>query len=136
MSEIFPSVKAWRGWYKYTNCPRRFWMNLRLEFCNGQIVGEGTDDIGAFSILGRFSGGDCNFKKSYVTHAVCYCGWGDGKGISGHWCCSSKLNGDFQIYPLGGDDRNENSGWVGADRFWRRSHSRRLTQARHSRRRF
>ena len=106
MSEIFQSG-AWRGFYTYTGSTHRFWMNLRLEFCNGRLNGKGNDDIGVFTIVGRFESEDCNFKKHYESHTVCYCGWRNkSKGINGFWC-SAKLNGNFEIHPVSGDSNQQ-----------------------------
>lgn len=44
----------WTGWYVYSGKPNRHRMDLHLDFKGGMLSGSGTDDIGQFSIRGRY----------------------------------------------------------------------------------
>jgi hypothetical protein len=77
-------------------------MDLSLEFGNGRITGEGTDDIGLFVITGWYNSndGECHWTKCYVgLHDVFYKGIREGKGIWGAWEVDA-ASGGFKIWPV------------------------------------
>ena len=104
MSETahFPSGE-WVGFYVYSGHPRRYLMDLILEFRGGIISGEGSDGIGSFAIDGDYSESsrECSWVKTYVRkHSVSYSGYREGKGIWGTWNIMHERGG-FQIWPIG-----------------------------------
>jgi hypothetical protein len=77
-------------------------MELHLTFANGQLAGDGRDDIGAFLVRGRYDAAtrECYWTKSYVgAHDVFYRGFREGKGIWGTWEISILGHGGFHIWP-------------------------------------
>jgi hypothetical protein len=79
-------------------------MDLNLTFANGVLNGDGTDDIGAFFIRGRYDAGkrECHWTKTYVRrHDVFYRGFREGKGIWGTWEIAVHAHGGFHIWPRG-----------------------------------
>jgi hypothetical protein len=60
--DLFPSG-PWVGFYTYTDRPGRHRMDLALTFAKAMLTGEGTDDLSAFIIRGRY---DANTKTSEV----------------------------------------------------------------------
>jgi hypothetical protein len=107
--ESFPSG-PWLGFFTYSGRPDRHRMNLGLTFANGTIRGEGTDDIGAFIIHGRYDANakESHWNKAYIgRHDVYYRGFREGKGIWGTWELDS-LRGGFKIWPIGsGTDEDD-----------------------------
>ncbi len=101
MSEpIFPSG-PWTGFYNYRP-GNRHRMELHLAFANGNIDGEGIDDIGRFIIRGRDqkTSRECHWTKSYLgAHDVFYQGFREGKGIWGTWEIGVLGHGGFHIWP-------------------------------------
>lgn len=101
MSEEFPSG-PWIGFYTYVAHNGRHRMDLALEFGNGTITGEGTDDIGPFVVRGRYDAKskECHWTKTYVgMHDVFYSGFRQGKGIHGTWEVGQAAGG-FKVWPL------------------------------------
>jgi len=97
----FPSG-PWVGFYTYAGHPKKFMMDLVLEFKNGRMTGDGADGIGMFVISGNYSeeNGECAWVKQYVgRHAVDYKGYREGKGIWGNWTLTT-AKGGFHIWPL------------------------------------
>ncbi len=77
-------------------------MDLVLTFANGQMSGDGRDDVGAFLIRGRYdaASGECYWTKSYIrAHDVFYRGFREGKGIWGTWEIKLWCRGGFHIWP-------------------------------------
>jgi len=77
-------------------------MDLRLEFSNGLMTGEGNDDVGPFIIKGRYDAAtlECYWTKSYIgAHDVFYRGFREGKGIWGVWQIKLLSHGGFHIWP-------------------------------------
>ena len=61
-------------------------MELQLTFANGNMSGDGMDDVGRFLIKGRYDAAnrECYWTKSYLgAHEVFYRGFREGKGIWG-----------------------------------------------------
>jgi hypothetical protein len=85
-------------------------MMLHLEFSEGGMSGEGTDDIGSFSISGRYNADsrECDWIKTYPgSHKVAYHGFREGKGIWGRWEIGLLAHGGFFIWPRGAGEGEE-----------------------------
>ena len=98
--ELFPSG-PWTGFYQYG--PRdKHVMDLSLAFTNGRMTGDGGDDVGRFTIKGRYdsSSRECFWMKTYPgSHMVFYWGYREGKGIWGRWEIAMDCHGGFHIWP-------------------------------------
>src|SRR4051812_41149126 len=104
--DLFPSG-PWTGFYNYTPADRHR-MDLHLTFAQGNISGEGNDDVGAFHIRGGYNENtkECHWRKQYIgAHVVLYTGFREGKGIWGTWEIPFGGRGGFHIWP-----RSEGSG--------------------------
>ena len=98
----FPSG-PWTGFYNYSPKDKHR-MDLHLDFANGNMSGDGNDDIGRFVIKGKYDepARECTFHKTYVgAHTVSYRGFREGKGIWGTWDIGVFEHGGFHIWPLG-----------------------------------
>ena len=98
--DLFPSG-PWTGFYNYQPGDRHR-MDLHLTFANGQMTGDGNDDIGRFRIKGRYDATtrECHWTKSYLgAHDVFYRGFREGKGIWGTWEINVFARGGFHIWP-------------------------------------
>ena len=85
---------------------RRFWMDLHLEFSEGQLGGAGCDFVGEFMMRGTYDvqSGEVLIHKHYVgEHHVFYRGKSDGKAIAGQWSLGD-FSGPFLIWPVGAGD--------------------------------
>lgn len=97
---LFPSG-PWTGFYNYRPGDRHR-MELALTFADGNLSGDGMDDVGAFGIKGRYDAatGECHWTKSYFgAHDVFYRGFREGKGIWGTWEIAVRDHGGFHIWP-------------------------------------
>ena len=97
---LFPSG-PWTGFYNYRPGDRHR-MDLHLSFTNGNMTGDGNDDIGRFLIKGRYDAAnrECHWTKTYVgRHDVFYRGFREGKGIWGTWEIQQFSRGGFHIWP-------------------------------------
>jgi hypothetical protein len=77
-------------------------MDLGLIFADGNLTGDGLDDIGRFLIRGRYDAAsrECHWTKTYVgAHDVFYRGFREGKGIWGTWEIGQLNHGGFHIWP-------------------------------------
>ncbi len=77
-------------------------MDLQLAFANGNMSGDGVDDVGRFLIKGRYdtANRECYWTKIYPgSHDVYYRGFREGKGIWGTWEISLLAHGGFHIWP-------------------------------------
>jgi hypothetical protein len=77
-------------------------MNLHLSFADGNMTGDGNDDIGRFLIKGRYDAAtrECHWTKTYIgAHDVFYRGFREGKGIWGTWEINIFGHGGFHIWP-------------------------------------
>ena len=112
MSEsLFPSG-PWTGFYNYSPGGPRHRMDLGLTFANGNMTGDGIDDIARFIIRGRYDEGkgECHWTKIYVgKHDVFYRGFREGKGIWGRWEIGILAHGGFHIWPRGAEAADEQS---------------------------
>ena len=85
-------------------------MDLDLSFANGNMTGSGSDNIGPFSIKGRYdpANQECYWTKSYLgAHDVFYRGFREGKGIWGTWEIGIFGRGGFHIWPLHSGESEE-----------------------------
>lgn len=99
----FPSGE-WTGFYLQRPSTARNWMSMRLTFRAGTLRGEGTDNIGPFTMDGGYDLGDgrCWWIKRYTGgHDVSYSGYNEGKGIWGVWDIPPSSRGGFHIWPAG-----------------------------------
>ncbi|MSU77144.1 MAG: hypothetical protein EXS16_03505 [Gemmataceae bacterium] len=103
----FPSG-PWAGYFLQKALPGKHQMELRLAFRAGQMLGEGRDWVGAFTINGQYDivDGKCWWHKKYVgKHDVYYKGFNEDKGIWGIWEISHPsygvATGGFHIWPEG-----------------------------------
>ena len=98
--DLFPSG-PWTGFYNYQPGERHR-MDLHLTFAAGSMTGDGNDDVGRFSIRGRYDAAslECHWTKSYAgAHDVSYRGFREGKGIWGTWEITVLDHGGFHIWP-------------------------------------
>jgi hypothetical protein len=112
----FPSG-PWTGFFVQKHpLPGKHWMELRLTFQSGTLVGAGRDIVGPFVLQGEYSlaDGRCRWKKSYTgKHDVFYSGFNEGKGIWGGWEIPAgpvallRLHGGFHIWPEGMSDPSD-----------------------------
>jgi hypothetical protein len=109
----FPSG-PWVGFFLQKEIPGKHTMELRLNFANGSMTGEGRDWVGPFVIRGRYTvaDGKCYWTKRYLgKHDVYYQGYNEGKGIWGRWELATSsgryLHGGFHIRPEGMGDPSE-----------------------------
>ena len=97
---LFPSG-PWTGFYNYRPGDRHR-MDLHLTFAQGNLRGDGVDDIGRFLIKGRYDAAsrECYWTKTYVgAHDVFYRGFREGKGIWGTWEITIQPHGGFPFWP-------------------------------------
>lgn len=78
----------WRGFYEQHG--RRYRQEQTMEFADGHVRGEGSDEVGPFRIEGQYdSAGDAvrlGWIKTYEAgHSVLYLGAFDGTWIEGAW---------------------------------------------------
>jgi hypothetical protein len=101
MSEhLFPSG-PWSGFYNYAPGDHHR-MGLNLTFAQGNVEGVGHDDVGPFTVRGKYDSqnGECHWTKSYLgAHEVFYRGFCEGKGIWGIWEIGAQSRGGFHIWP-------------------------------------
>ena len=77
-------------------------MELQLTFADGNMTGDGVDDIGRFRIKGRYEAPtrECYWTKTYLgAQDVFYRGFREGKGIWGTWEINIFGHGGFHIWP-------------------------------------
>jgi hypothetical protein len=77
-------------------------MDLDLTFAAGKLNGDGSDDVGHFTIHGQYDTQvlECWWMKTYSKrHDVFYRGYREGKGIWGTWEISPHHHGGFFIWP-------------------------------------
>jgi hypothetical protein len=102
VSNALPPSGAWSGYYAYLNVQQLHRMKLQLMFSQeGAIDGDGIDDIGQFTIRGRFDIAklQAQWTKTYLgRHSVEYDGVYDGRNILGTWSLPGGT-GSFRIWP-------------------------------------
>jgi hypothetical protein len=103
----FPSGK-WTGFWLQRFYAGRQYQALNLTFANGEVLGDGSDRVGEFTMAGSYDlkTGRCDLVKAYIgAHALSYEGKneGDGKWIWGLWRMTLDRGG-FHMWPAGEDD--------------------------------
>ena len=105
MSDASPFASgAWRGFYVYGGGETRHPMSLHLKFHEGNVTGDGDDDIGPFLIRGHYvlETLEVYWTKAYLgKHSVYYRGFGEPARIWGTWELPG-VSGGFKIWPEGG----------------------------------
>ena len=104
MDAPFPDG-PWHGFYVYSGLDERHVMGLVLSFRDGVVSGTGDDDIGPFTIRGKYDPGtlEIHWTKSYIgRHSVYYAGFGEPNRIWGTWELASGFRGGFKIWPKAG----------------------------------
>ena len=79
------------------------WMNIRLQFEDGVMRGEGVDYVGTWHLDGVYSLDDqtCSWSKQYLQqHEVQYDGRITETGILGHWNIHGLISNQFHIWPV------------------------------------
>lgn len=87
LDDRFPTGE-WVGFFIQPGSPRRYGMELFLEFADGNVAGGGKDLIAEFAITGDYEidTGSCSWKKQYLgMHRVIYTGQASSGGIIGSW---------------------------------------------------
>ena len=95
----FPSGE-WVGFYQEAGSNRR--QDLRLEFREGSIRGDGIDTVGHFTIRGGYDSEkrEAWWTKQYLGgHSVSYRGFREIKGIWGTWEIPPVSRDGFHIWP-------------------------------------
>lgn len=78
------------------------WMNIRLQFENGVMRGEGVDYVGTWHLDGTYAleDGSCSWTKRYLEqHEVVYEGRITDVGIQGQWSIHGMISNQFHIWP-------------------------------------
>jgi hypothetical protein len=100
----------WVGHFLDPRAPGQHPMELTLAFHSGRVLGEGHDEVGPFTIEGRYTGesGECVWSKRYESHEVVYRGYAEEGTIWGTWRIrDSEARGGFQLWPAAGAPRAE-----------------------------
>src|SRR5688572_4115690 len=94
----------WTGYYQQHG--RNWAQDLDLSFRDGVMSGAGTDELGAFTVWGRYDVAtrEASWTKCYPdSHIVHYRGFREGKGIWGVWEIPAYQRSGFHIWPRGAD---------------------------------
>jgi hypothetical protein len=83
-----------------------FWQNgqrnnmfLDMSVSNYGVSGQGSDNVGAFTVRGQCQGGSVSFAKHYWgQHTVFYNGHWQGNNIKGNWQIPNNCDGKFQLH--------------------------------------
>lgn len=92
----------WTGFYLESHRGKG-WMNMRLQFQNGILKGEGVDYVGTWHLGGSYSLDDqsCSWTKRYLgQHDVQYAGLISDVGIMGQWDIEGMVSNKFHIWPV------------------------------------
>jgi hypothetical protein len=93
----------WSGFYKQGG--RRYPQHMTLEFSDGLVRGDGSDDLGPFTIDGEYRADDggelrVGWIKTYEgAHSVLYLGRLDDDCIVGTWRIPPWAADGFEIRP-------------------------------------
>jgi hypothetical protein len=102
MQSDTPPSGPWTGYYLYGHAGLKHRMSLSLTFtADGEIEGEGVDDVAPFVISGGFDFGMsvATWTKAYVgMHTVEYAGVYCQRAICGDWTLFP-FTGGFWIWP-------------------------------------
>ena len=115
---------TWEGTYEYCGDHTPMTFKSMFIFADGNIKGHGSDENGAFTILGGMHGKEVRFVKQYTgAHAVNYSGHINNQGIiNGKWEIPGNCDGSFLLKTSGA------TSWTGhyqteADGFQKHPHS-------------
>ncbi len=109
-TEQHPNLPSgeWEGLYKYPSVLQGMFeegkMTFVIDFCNGEIIGFGSDQVGGYTWKGSYDLDQmqCWMIKSYTTHDIDYEGNVDENGIWGFWLTGhDRFKGTFHIWPKG-----------------------------------
>lgn len=109
-TEQHPNLPSgeWEGLYKYPAPLQGMFeegkMSFVIDFCNGGIIGFGSDQVGGYTWKGSYNTDkmQCWIIKSYTTHSIEYEGNIDENGIWGFWLTGNdRFKGTFHIWPKG-----------------------------------
>lgn len=109
-TEQHPNLPSgeWEGLYKYPALIQGMFeegkMSFIMDFCDGGIIGFGSDQIGGYTWRGSYDIKrlTCNMTKSYTTHDIVYEGNIDENGIWGFWLTGhDRFKGTFHVWPKG-----------------------------------
>lgn len=109
-TEQHPNLPSgeWEGLYKYPiplqGILEEGKMSFVIDFCEGSIIGFGSDQVGGYTWKGRYDTDkmQCWITKSYTTHDIEYEGNIDENGIWGFWLTGNdRFKGTFHIWPKG-----------------------------------
>lgn len=106
---MYPSGH-WRAFWQQAGYGRQEMSDLRLDFRDGTITGQGIDCVGLFTFSGTYDDqGSIVMIKQYVgKHRVLYHGKYDGEGsIHGNWTVEGIAFGPFAMTPLRGEDAGD-----------------------------
>jgi len=94
---------SWQGEYIYDGAASPMTFKHMYIGATGDIFGNGSDDVGTFSISGKMGAGGVSFVKQYDgAHAVNYTGTINNQGvISGKWEIPGNCDGAFNIRTSG-----------------------------------
>ncbi len=76
-------------------------MQLRFEFRDGLIHGEGQDQSGPFRLIGRYNlrTGQCQWATRYADgHDAFHRGYSESGSIWGRWQQSLELSGSYHVW--------------------------------------
>ena len=101
-SQALIPTGQWNGFYIESHQEQRGWRHQYLEFDDGELIGEGTDYVGPWTLQGQYDLSElkCVWIKSYVgKHDVTYRGMISKTGITGIWDIRELNTGSFHIWP-------------------------------------
>ena len=106
MAPLVPRLASgmWEGFYAQGG--RRYPQDMRLEFADGLMRGDGIDDLGAFTIEGEYRVAEDEVRLGWIktyegAHSVLYLGVLEGEVLVGEW--SIRGWGDaFELTPRRG----------------------------------
>ena len=101
-----PPDGAWVGYYLYRPGGQPHCQSMTLSFAIGQLLGDGEDDIGRFTIAGSYcvESGIVTWAKTYLgAHTVEYKGYHERGAIWGAWRIGAEGSGGFKIWPMTSD---------------------------------
>jgi hypothetical protein len=102
LKDSIPCTGNWNGYFLEQHRPEKGWMHLYLTFAKGQILGEGIDYVGPWTINGTWDQQQkfARWEKRYLKqHTVQYFGELHDHGIVGTWKIGNYLAGRFAIWP-------------------------------------
>jgi len=98
-SNLCVTRPPWTGWFEQGGEQNEMKIDSMHLNNDGTIFGDGSDDIGEFTVTGTISdSNDVEFVKQYTgQHAVNYSGKLEGPKIAGNWEIPDNCAGTFEI---------------------------------------